>query len=120
MLIKQTYSQRVLPYSDVPMLTVEEACHAFNTQNPPNNSGLYDPIPKVQWTPWYPAIIHDFLFLLTLIAYLISLTAIPRWTIWKRLTPAQRRRAKSQCPACAYELKGLSTTTCPECGNTIN
>lgn len=65
------------------------------------------------------AAVHDTLFLLTLISWLISLTAIPKWPLWRRLTPAQRRRARNSCPHCNYNLEGLASPNCPECGNFV-
>jgi hypothetical protein len=83
-----------------------------------HESGEIKYIPLEGWRINWLAALHDSLFLFTLIAWLISLTAIPRWLIWKRLTPTQRRRAKHQCPHCAYDLTNLGSSTCPECGNT--
>lgn len=103
----------------LPAIPENEQIHAeagFNRTINRFTQGVYSATPKTTWNFKPLGLIHDCLFLLTIIAYLVSLTAMPRWTIWNRLTPAQRRRAKGQCPACAYELKGLSTTTCPECG----
>ncbi len=71
---------------------------------------------SIRWNFFPRAAIHDALFLVTLIAYFISLTGVHRWIIWKRITPAQRRRAKHACPNCAYDMAGLNTSTCPECG----
>lgn len=98
-LFRQTTSPQVSPYSGVPTLTVEEACEAFNVfdaSQPP----LYNPTPRVKWTVWYRSVFHDSLFLLTLLSWLISLTAIPKWPLWRRLTPAQRRRARGCSPKC--------------------
>jgi hypothetical protein len=92
---------------------VVEAAYAERMKSRTSNH----PFPT-RWDFFPRAALHDSLFLLTLIAWLISLTSIPRWLIWKHITPTQRRHAKHQCPHCAYELAGLTSPTCPECGNT--
>lgn len=78
------------------------------------------PVPTdYKWTFKPRAAVHDALFLLTALSWLVSLAAIPKWPIWRRLTPAQRRRARGACPTCGYSLEGLSSHLCPECGNHI-
>ncbi|MCA9273719.1 MAG: hypothetical protein KDA31_11825 [Phycisphaerales bacterium] len=72
-----------------------------------------------QWQIKPVAAVHDTLLLLTLLSWSISLISIPKWTLWHRLTPAQRRRARGCCPRCSYNLEGLATPTCPECGNQV-
>ncbi|GAB5497674.1 MAG: hypothetical protein Phyf2KO_27540 [Phycisphaerales bacterium] len=115
-----TSFSRVGELPEIPESERSRAIAGFNRTKNRFAQGMYSATPTTTWTFKPLGTIHDFLFLLTLIAYLISLTAIPRWPIWKRITPTQRRRAKGQCPVCAYELKGLSTTTCPECGNRLD
>ncbi|MCA9273718.1 MAG: hypothetical protein KDA31_11820 [Phycisphaerales bacterium] len=63
--------------------------------------------------------LHDAGLLFTLLLWLCALGSIPRWKLWRRLTPAQRRRARGCCPRCNYNLKGLTTPTCPECGQAL-
>lgn len=60
---------------------------------------------------------HDLLFLLTLSAFARSALAVPAWPIWRRITPAQRRRMRNACSRCAYDRTGIaSDAPCPECG----
>jgi len=101
-----------------PKLTLQEAYDGRAFPKPPGTI-IADGTPRTHWQWNRRALIHDTLFLLTLIAWLISLTSVHRWIIWKRLTKAQRRRAKHQCPACAYDLDGLTSQTCPECGHNL-
>lgn len=117
-----TFSKRQLSVQQVgthAKLTLQEAYDAMSYPEPPGTH-IADGTPRTHWQLSHRALIHDTLFLVTLIAWLISLTAIHRWPIWKRITPAQRRRAKHQCPTCAYALVGLTTPICPECGSTTN
>jgi hypothetical protein len=37
---------------------------------------------------------------------------------WRTHLLARHRRARTRCPACNYDLSGLATPTCPECGTT--
>ena len=62
---------------------------------------------------------HDAVFAICLLVWLYALISIRHWAVWKRLTPAQRRRARYRCPRCNYNLEGLAAPTCPECGNPI-
>ncbi len=117
-LFRQTNAPHVFPYAGVPTLTVEEACEAFSALDE-NQPPLYNPTPRVKWNVWYRSVFHDTLFLLTLVSWLVSLAAIPKWPLWRRLTPAQRRRARGCCPHCNYNLEGLASPTCPECGNQV-
>ena len=101
-------------HQEIPLINYDTALHVAH------KAGEVKYVPLEGWHLSWRAAANDTLFLLTLIAWLISLTAIHRWPIWKHITPAQRRRAKHQCPTCAYDLAGLTTPTCPECGSTSN
>lgn len=91
-----------------------------NTENALTKLDYPYPVPiDHNWTIKPRAAVHDTLFLLTLLSWLVSLAAIPKWPLWRRLTPAQRRRTRGCCPHCDYNLEGLTAPTCPECGNTI-
>ena len=57
-------------------------------------------------------------------AVVLALTPWSVWLTWKhtllpRLWRRRHRLAHGLCPSCGYDMQGLTTTTCPECGNTI-
>jgi hypothetical protein len=91
---------------------------ALNNSLNPNTPRVINGV-QTRWVFKPLAAAHDLAYLITLTAWLISLTGVPRWLIWKRLTPAQRRRAKHRCPNCAYDLADLTSPTCPECGHKL-
>jgi hypothetical protein len=49
----------------------------------------------------------------------ILLYLVPIWFVYGLYPRARRylRRRRGCCGECAYSLKGLNTTTCPECGH---
>jgi len=101
-------------HPEVPLINYDKSLQIAH------EAGRIKYLPLNGWRFSWLAAVHDSLFLLTLIAWLISLIGIPHWIIWKRLTKAQRRRAKHQCPVCDYDLAGLTSSTCPECGNALS
>lgn len=107
---------RILPVEDLPLIDVESAVRVHNANETCGNGIIHLPLESRVNVHAFAAV-HDSLFLLTFVSWLISLISIPKWTLWHRLTPAQRRRARGCCPRCNYNLEGLSSPTCPECGN---
>jgi len=63
-----------------------------------------------QWAVSLPGLANDALYLATLLAWILSLIAFPKWL---------RRRRHAVCPQCQYPTAGLTSPTCPECGNPI-
>jgi len=118
--VVERHSEKIylVPTEDVPLIDLESAVEGHNDYQFCGNGFIrlsLESRVKVHAL----AAVHDTLFLLTLISWLISLTAIPKWTLWRRITPAQRRRARNCCPHCNYNLEGLAAPTCPECGYTF-
>lgn len=47
----------------------------------------------------------------------LGLAVTGAWLVWRGVV-ARRRSAAGHCPACGYDLRGLSAgATCPECGH---
>lgn len=58
--------------------------------------------------PVWPGLIADTLF------YALLFAGLHRLSAWGRRT---RRRRRGRCAACGYDLFGLNSPTCPECGH---
>ncbi len=63
------------------------------------------------YLPYWPGLLADTLFYALLFAALHQLTAYARRT---------RRRRRNRCTACGYDLQGLNSPTCPECGRALS
>ncbi|MCC7390524.1 MAG: hypothetical protein IT431_17365 [Phycisphaerales bacterium] len=61
--------------------------------------------------PYWPGLLANTLFYALLLATLHQLTAYAR---------RARRRRRNRCAACNYDLRGLTTPTCPECGRALS
>ncbi len=59
-------------------------------------------------------IVHNAFALTILSGLLYSFTGWPSW--FASRSRKSRRIARGCCPSCGYDLQGLTTTTCPECG----
>lgn len=116
--LRRSTSTNILPIADVPLIDRASAIDGWN-RDQFCGYGMIREIDRVEFSLNRAALAHDTFFVLTLLAWLSSLMSIPGWLIWRRLTPAQRRRARGACPRCGYCLEGLPSPTCPECGNTM-
>ena len=118
--VVERHSEKIylVPTEDVPLIDLETAVEGHNDYQFCGNGFIRLPLESQVKIHAFAAV-HDSLFLLTLFFWLVSLTAIPKWALWHRITPTQRRRARGCCPRCNYNLEGLTTPTCPECGNRI-
>jgi hypothetical protein len=59
-------------------------------------------------------------FALVIAAGLIySLTGWPAWFAARPWSRSARRRSRGLCPSCAYELSGIESGVCPECGASV-
>lgn len=83
------------------------------------NFSTFENTKATSWSFNYIAIANDICFLFACLAWCYSLLCIPRWKVWKRITPAQRRLANNQCRSCGYSLTDLTTQICPECGTAL-
>ena len=80
---------------------VSNALCAFRPDRPPSDATL------LPYLPYWPGLLADTLFYAVLLACLHQLNA------WGHRT---RRRKRGRCAACGYDLSGLDSFTCPECG----
>ncbi len=101
-----------VPYGSAITLTPAELDEALNNALNPNAPRVVNGV-QTGWVFKPLAAAHDLTYAVTLLAWIYAILVIPRWKL-------RRRRAKNQCPACAYDLAGLTTPTCPECGSTTN
>lgn len=65
----------------------------------------------------WDGIAHDAFALILVAALLCSFTGWPAWFAAHPLSRHARRRARGLCPACGYDLRGIESDRCPECGN---
>ncbi len=71
----------------------------------------------IQVTPIWGGYVFNALLVTSLVVCLGSLSWIPQ----QRQRLAERRlRAKHLCPRCRYDIQGLSTDLCPECGERLH
>lgn len=64
-------------------------------------------MPFIPLSPLWPGIIFNSLFFTTIVYLLLSIFAA-----WRR-----RRLAGIRCTTCNYDLSGLPSAVCPECGS---
>jgi hypothetical protein len=59
----------------------------------------------------------QFWFVFILPLWLLAVAALPASVVWLVARHRRiRRMAKDHCSRCGYDLRGLSTARCPECG----
>jgi hypothetical protein len=46
----------------------------------------------------------------------LALSAAGAGLLWRRERIQRRRAMKGHCPKCGYDLQGLASANCPECG----
>lgn len=102
-------------WKDIPLSDISAA---LNSAKLPDLPPIIDGV-QTRWAFFPLAILADTLLLTVVGLWIYSTSRVPCWPLWHRLTPAQRRRARGCCPNCNYNLEGLTTPTCPECGNPI-
>jgi len=109
---RTSVESHAIPYGSTITLTPAELDEALNKSLSPDAPRVISGV-QTRWVLKPLAAAHDLTYAVTLLAWIYAILVIPRWKL-------QRRRAKNQCPTCAYDLAGLTTPTCPECGSTTN
>src|SRR5690606_32841156 len=101
------------------LLTTNELSGAVHSSR---NAGSFVVIngAQIHWDLHPLAILHDAAFVLLFVAWLISISAVPNWALWKRLESASSGSVLPSCSNCNYPTAGLTAPTCPECGNPIS
>lgn len=78
-----------------------------------SNLGALTRTTKVLWG----GVLNDLLVVLLLAGLAYSFAGWPAWFASHPLSRRSRRLARGQCADCGYDLRGLDTGVCPECGH---
>lgn len=103
---RTTVESYPFPASSRNTLTPAELDEAMNNSLNPDAPRVINGV-QTKWVFRPLAAAHDLGYLITLIAWLYALVAIPRWNLWQ---------PRNACPSCNYPTTGLASPTCPECG----